>query len=382
VDNAEGIQHYTRAIFMPAFNPVPRNACIYTPAELEANQAGRLTAAQAEWLRAHVELRRHQLRSDWIKFIPITLILTGGSVWIGFGPIGFCMSVMLLILYFLPAWMRLQRGWSQHILADADEGRVFTATGVVTLSTRKLPEDQPEVQHWLHLGNLNLLIDSLTYERIDPDETYTVFYAPRSKIAVLVQPREGSYVWDEVGEPAGPTPEDREHNELNRLSPDQITRLRQLFIMSIVRLILIILLVIVSAGFGLLFMMQKPSEQLGFFDWFMAGVLMLTALLLIFNNYGMSVNWFARLVLAIRHDLRTGIVSKAEDLLTFDPQIGPNNLPQIRVGNELLEIEWPMVDMLQEGEPYRIFFTPRSRVVILIEGLGASSNPQDESQSS
>ena len=364
---------------MPAFNPVPRNACIYTPAELEANQAGRLTSPQAEWLRAHVELRRHQLRSDWIKFIPITLVLTGGSVWIGFGPIGFCMSAMLLILYFLPAWMRLQRGWNQHILADADEGRVFTATGVVTLYTRILPEDQREVQYWLHMGNLNLLIDHLTYARIDPDETYTVFYAPRSKIAVLVQPREGSYP-ARLANRQEQTPDDRQHNERQRLSPAQAKRLRREMLGEQVMLIVTLIILGMVAGAGILLLIETIPARTQWFESVVSIVMIALPVLYTVSRNGLRP--LMRGLVVKWQDVQEGILQTTEGTLTYDDALDPNGFAQIRVGGEVLGIRHEMINMLETGELHRVFYLPRSRIVISIEGLGASSNPQDESQSS
>lgn len=354
----------------------PRSPSIYTPADLAANQSGQLTPAQAEWLRAQVAFRQDQLRGDWIKFIPVVVILTGGAALIGFGPLGLCLSAMLLILYFLPAWMRLQRGWNLHILADADEGRVFTATGTVTLSTPKLPEDQREVQHWLHLGNLNLLIDPLTYERIDPDETYTIFYAPRSKIAVLVQPREGSYP-ARLANRQEQTPDDRQYNDRQHLSPAQAKRLRREMLGELVMLIVTLIILLMVAGAGIWLLIEKLPARAQWFDWVFPIVMIAFPVL-----YTLSRNGLRPLIqgLVIRwQDIQEGILHTAEGPLTIADTLGPNLLLQIQVEGELLNIREELMNILEAGEPHRVFFLPRSRIVVSIEGLGANATLPAES---
>ncbi len=396
MDNADGIQHYTRVISMTEAVKRKRaalglSATVYTPDDLAANEAGYLSEAQIAGLQSLAQTRTWSLWRQ-IAFaaiicvvVPImTLSDPNGLLW---AIVMACLGWLLLATMAInPLEFRSRLNWCTDLRRDTDNGKVQWLRGFFTTSSVRAPSlggrngNSHEHTYRLHIKDWTLETDYGTYQSIRPDEIYTIYYTPNSQVVVLVKSQTDAPILSEVERllvsPTGSyiateeyirylnasfntSPDDLCFNAEGKLSPNQANLLRQTIRKRLSFWLRYAVIFAVMAITLFSFLTESAS------DWY---VYLLAWLPLNFIS-GIGLAWELRKIVL---DVRQNIVNSVDGRLIRHLSQDKGQQHHFMINGMEFPVNQAQYDLLQHGDPYTVYFTPHSRTLLAIEWLGAS----------
>lgn len=367
------------------------SAIAHSMDDMAANEAGRLSEAQIaglEWLA------NERMRPIWSDIKLASLLLLLNPCFLLMASTGAWSGLFLCALPIIGGgaiivgnrWWQARTEPIQALRHDAQMGQVKSITGRVTTAIQQFPDKLyvlPVYGYTLYIEGLALQADYTTYRTVktfslDP---YTINYTPRSRVAVLVKHTHEQPPLAEVDpllkSPTGSkaamneythalttslalTVEDVNLNREGQISPAQVTKLNQLirqYLRATVLQMGITSFPIV-VGIVLYWLEQRSSLPTG--EW----LPLLLILTLCFAATALFPVWRLRNLIQDVHHNRVEAVDGA---IIFDKP-GRTFL----IGDARFDVAPETYRLLQQGDPYTVYFAPRSRVVLGMEWLGAS----------
>jgi len=148
-----------------------RTVLQFTPEDLEANRAGRLSDTQV--LEVRNKLLFRTMSFIGLSFIPLVLTVQSGR------PVGYALYAILIV--FIVGWSYWQ--WD----VDVKQRRVEWAEGTLTKESYTNDQMLGRTDYTLIVGGERIDVSEREYSVFTEGEAYRVFYTPRSKQAISAE---------------------------------------------------------------------------------------------------------------------------------------------------------------------------------------------------